>query len=90
MRPAWEHDYGCKSRCETAKFFDRVNHDILIDRLKRRIDDIGVIRLFQSYLNSGIMDVGVVVDRHLGTHLRIPVNVTADSGDRDRWRYCAL
>jgi hypothetical protein len=30
---------------DLAKFFDQVNHDILIDRLKRRIDDAGVIRL---------------------------------------------
>ena len=51
-----------------AKFFDRVNHDILIDRLKRRIDDAGVIRLIRAYLNAGIMDGGVmVVDRHQGT-----------------------
>jgi len=52
---------------DLAKFFDRVNHDILIDRLKRRIDDAGVIRLVRAYLNAGIMDGGVVVDRHLGT-----------------------
>ena len=52
---------------DLAKFFDRVNHDILIDRLKRRIDDAGVIRLIRAYLNAGIMDGGVVVDRHLGT-----------------------
>lgn len=45
----------------------RVNHDILIDRLKRRIDDAGVIRLIRAYLNAGIMDGGVVVDCHLGT-----------------------
>ena len=30
---------------DLEKFFDRVNHDILIDRLQRRIDDAGVIRL---------------------------------------------
>ena len=52
---------------DLAKFFDRVNHDILIDRLKRRIEDAGVIRLIRAYLNAGIMDGGVVVDRHLGT-----------------------
>lgn len=52
---------------DLAKFFDRVNHDILIDRLQRRIDDAGVIRLIRAYLNAGIMDGGVVVDRHLGT-----------------------
>jgi retron-type reverse transcriptase len=40
---------------DLAKFFDRVNHDILIDRLRKRIDDAGVIRLIRAYLNSGIM-----------------------------------
>lgn len=45
----------------------RLTHDILIDRLKRRIDDAGVTRLARAYLNAGIMDGGVVVDRHLGT-----------------------
>lgn len=52
---------------DLAKFFDRVNHDILIDRLNRRIDDAGVIRLIRAYLNAGIRDGGVVIDRHLGT-----------------------
>ena len=45
---------------DLAKFFDRVNHDILIDQLRRRIDDAGVIRLVRAYLNAGIMDGGVV------------------------------
>ncbi len=52
---------------DLVKFFDRVNHDILIDRLKRRIDDAGVIQLIRAYLNAGIMDGGVVAERHLGT-----------------------
>jgi RNA-directed DNA polymerase len=52
---------------DLEKFFDRVNHDILVDRLKRRIDDAGVIRLIRAYLNAGIMDGGVVVERHRGT-----------------------
>ena len=51
---------------DLAKFFDRVNHDILIDRLRQSIDDAGVIGLVRAYMNAGIMDGGVVVDRHLG------------------------
>lgn len=72
---------------DLAKFFDRVNHDILIDRLRRRIDDTGVIRLIRAYLNAGIMDGGVVVDRHLGTPQGGPLspllaNVLLDEVDK--------
>jgi RNA-directed DNA polymerase len=72
---------------DLAKFFDRVNHDILIDRLKRRIDDAGVIRLIRAYLNAGIMDGGVVMDRHLGTPQGGPLspllaNVLLDEVDK--------
>jgi RNA-directed DNA polymerase len=73
---------------DLAKFFDRVNHDILIDRLGRRIDDAGVIRLIRAYLNAGIMDGGVVVvERHLGTPQGgslspLLVNVLLDEVDR--------
>jgi RNA-directed DNA polymerase len=52
---------------DLEKFFDRVNHDILIDRLQNRIGDAGVIRLIRAYLNSGIMDDGVVQQRDQGT-----------------------
>jgi RNA-directed DNA polymerase len=52
---------------DLEKFFDRVNHDILIDRLQKRIEDAGVIRLIRAYLNAGIMDGGVVMERHEGT-----------------------
>jgi len=52
---------------DLAKFFDRVNHDILIERLKRRIDDAAVLRLIRAYLNAGIMDGGVAIERHQGT-----------------------
>jgi RNA-directed DNA polymerase len=47
--------------------FDRVNHDILIGRLQKRIGDPGVIRLIRAYLNSGIMADGVVQERVMGT-----------------------
>ena len=72
---------------DLSKFFDRVNHDILIDRLRKRIDDAGVIRLIRAYLNAGIMEGGVVVDRHLGTPQGGPLspllaNVLLDDVDR--------
>jgi RNA-directed DNA polymerase len=72
---------------DLAKFFDRVNHDILINRLKKRIDDTGVIQLIRAYLNVGIMDGAVVVDRHLGTPQGGPLspllaNVLLDEVDK--------
>ena len=72
---------------DLAKFFDRVNHDILIDRLRRRIADAGVIRLVRAYLNAGIMDGGVVMERQLGTPQGGPLspllaNVLLDEVDR--------
>jgi RNA-directed DNA polymerase len=73
---------------DLAQFFDRVNHDILIDRLKKRIDDAGVIRLIRVYLNSGIMDHGVVRSRDEGTPQGGPLspllaNVMLDEVDRE-------
>ncbi|MBN8487579.1 MAG: group II intron reverse transcriptase/maturase [Burkholderiales bacterium] len=72
---------------DLAKFFDRVNHDILIERLGKRIDDAGAIRLVRAYLNAGIMDGGVVVERHLGTPQGGPLspllaNVLLDEVDK--------
>ena len=72
---------------DLAKFFDRVNHDILINRLQKRIDDAGVIRLVRAYLNAGIMEGGVVVEPHLGTPQGGPLspllaNVLLDDVDK--------
>lgn len=73
---------------DLEKFFDRVNHDILIDRLQKRIDDAGVIRLIRAYLNSGIMDCGVVQQRGRGTPQGGPLspllaNVLLDEVDKE-------
>ena len=73
---------------DLSKFFDRVNHDILIDRLRKRVDDAGVIRLVRAYLNAGIMDGGVVVARAEGTPQGGPLspllaNVLLDEVDRE-------
>jgi RNA-directed DNA polymerase len=72
---------------DLAKFFDRVNHDILIDRLRKRIDDAGVIRLIRAYLNAGIMDGGMMSERHMGTPQGGPLspllaNVLLDEVDK--------
>ena len=72
---------------DLSKFFDRVNHDILINRLMRRIEDAGVIRLIRAYLNAGIMDGGILVERHLGTPQGGPLspllaNVLLDEVDK--------
>jgi retron-type reverse transcriptase len=44
---------------DLEKFFDPVNHDILMERLARRIDDKAVLRVIRRYLVAGIMDGGV-------------------------------
>ena len=40
---------------DLEKFFDKVNHDILIDRLSRRIEDKRVLDLIRKYLKSGLL-----------------------------------
>ncbi|WP_249516514.1 reverse transcriptase domain-containing protein [Escherichia coli] len=52
---------------DLEKFFDRVNHDILMDRLARRIADKAVLRLIRRDLQAGIMADGVVMARDEGT-----------------------
>ncbi len=52
---------------DLEKFFDRINHDLLMQRSKDRIKDEPVTRLIRRYLDAGIMDRGVVIERHEGT-----------------------
>jgi RNA-directed DNA polymerase len=73
---------------DLEKFFDRVDHDILIDRLQKRIGDAEVIRLIRAYLNSGIMEDGVVRQRRRGTPQGGPLspllaNVLLDEVDKE-------
>ena len=73
---------------DLEKFFDRVNHDILMERLARRIDDKAVLRLIRRYLVAGIMDGGVVMARYEGTPQGGPLspllaNVLLDEVDRE-------
>ena len=72
---------------DLSKFFDRVNHDILIDRLRKRVNDAGVIRLVRAYLSAGIMDRALESQRVMGTPQGGPLspllaNVLLDEVDR--------
>jgi RNA-directed DNA polymerase len=73
---------------DLEKFFDRVNHDILMDRLAKRIADKRVSRLIRHYLQAGILLHGVSIERHEGTPQGGPLspllaNVLLDEVDRE-------
>ena len=52
---------------DLEKFFDRVNHDVLMGLLQKRITDPRLLSLIRRYLKAGILADGVVTDRHEGT-----------------------
>ena len=52
---------------DLEKFFDRVNHDVLMARLARRIKDKRVLRLIRRYLQAGMMANGLTTARREGT-----------------------
>jgi RNA-directed DNA polymerase len=70
------------------KFFDRVNHDVLMSRLARRISDKRVLGLIRRYLQAGLMTGGVVSPRAEGTPQGGPLspllsNVLLDELDKE-------
>jgi group II intron reverse transcriptase/maturase len=73
---------------DLEKFFDRVNHDILMSRLARKISDKRVLRLIRRYLQAGMMTGGVVSPRVEGTPQGGPLsplmsNVLLDDLDKE-------
>jgi RNA-directed DNA polymerase len=52
---------------DLEKFFDRVNHDILMSRIARRIGDKRLLRIIRRFLQAGLMQDGVCVTRDEGT-----------------------
>jgi RNA-directed DNA polymerase len=52
---------------DLEKFFDRVNHDILMSRLARRIGDKRLLRIIRRFLQAGLMQDGVCIAREEGT-----------------------
>jgi group II intron reverse transcriptase/maturase len=73
---------------DITKFFDRVNHDILMTRISQTIRDKRVLRLIGRYLRSGVMIEGVVQATEEGTPQGGPLspllaNIYLDALDRE-------
>lgn len=73
---------------DLEKFFDRVNHDVLLGRLAKRIGDPRVLRVIRRYLEAGVLADGVVIERHEGTPQGGPLspllaNILLDELDRE-------
>jgi RNA-directed DNA polymerase len=73
---------------DLEKFFDRVDHDILMDRLRKRIADQAVIRLIRAYLDAGTLINDVVEKSRCGAPQGGPLspllaNVLLDEVDRE-------
>jgi RNA-directed DNA polymerase len=73
---------------DLEKFFDRVNHDILMSRIARRVKDKRVLKLIRSYLNAGVMVGGIETTREEGTPQGGPLspllsNILLDELDKE-------
>jgi group II intron reverse transcriptase/maturase len=73
---------------DLAKFFDTVNHDRLMARMRADIGDKRVLRLVNEYLKAGVMVNGVVMETEEGTPQGGPLspllsNIVLDELDRE-------
>jgi len=73
---------------DLEQFFDRVNHDVLMGRLAKRIGDRRVLGLIRRYLEAGMLAQGIATERHEGTPQGGPLspllaNVLLDEVDKE-------
>lgn len=73
---------------DLEKFFDRVNHDILMARIARKVGDKRVLRTLRRYLQSGVMVDGVCIETQEGTPQGGPLspllaNIVLDELDKE-------
>lgn len=67
--------YGHLVDVDLEKFFDRVNHDMLMSRVAKRVEDKRLLKLLRAYLNCGaLMENGVVMRRTEGTPQGSPLS----------------
>lgn len=80
--------YGWVVDLDLERFFDRVNHDILMSRLARRIRDKRLLKLIRRYLEAGMLTGGLVSVRTEGTPQGGPLspllsNILLDELDKE-------
>lgn len=73
---------------DLEKFFDRVNHDVLMSRVARRVKDRRLLKLIRAFLNSGVMIDGLTSATPEGTPQGGPLspllsNLLLDELDRE-------
>lgn len=73
---------------DLEKFFDRVNHDVLMARVARKVADKRVLRLIRRYLQTGLMTGGIETARSEGTPQGSPLspllsNILLDDLDKE-------
>ncbi len=59
--------YGFTVDMDLEKFFDRVNHDLLMGRIAKRVEDKQLLKLIRAFLNAGVMENGLVSSSEEGT-----------------------
>jgi len=80
--------YGWVVDIDLEKFFDRVNHDVLMGRVARRVSDKRLLKLIRGFLSSGVMENGLVGPTDEGTPQGGPLspllsNLLLDEWDRE-------
>ena len=83
-----EEGYGWVVDIDLEKFFDRVNHDMLMGRVAKRVEDKRLLKLLRAFLNAGVMENGLESPSVEGTPQGGPLspllsNLLLDELDRE-------